>query len=71
MPASTTVELPSNISELKSRDPQAALKVQLEFRETILNLLAKDYCVTKFEIDRHHEKVLYHLEPFNEHLVAL
>ena len=71
MPSSTAVELPSNISELKSRDPQAALKVQLEFRETILNLLAKDYCVTKFEIDRHHEKVLYHLEPFNEHLLAL
>ena len=69
IPLSATVELPSNIRELKLKDPQTAFKLQLEFREKILNLLDKDYCVTKFEVDPDCQKVRYYLQPFNEHLL--
>jgi predicted GNAT superfamily acetyltransferase len=64
-----TVELPSNMNQLKSVDSETSLKLQLEFRQQMLNLLERDYCVTKFEVDRGNQRARYHLEPYDEKLV--
>jgi predicted GNAT superfamily acetyltransferase len=44
------VALPANIGEIKSRDRQAALKIQAEIREKFLRLLAAGFTVVGFEV---------------------
>jgi len=65
------VELPLNMSTLKSENSKLALQFQLDFRQRLLGLLDQDYCVTRFEIDQSLEKVRYCLEPFGEHILDL
>jgi predicted GNAT superfamily acetyltransferase len=63
---SISVDLPLSVGELKTKNPTAGLATLLKFRETMLDLLAKNYCVTRFEIDQNQQKAFYHLEIFNE-----
>jgi len=70
-PSHLPVELPLDIGQLKSNDSERALRIQLEFRQRLLNLLDQGYCVTRFEIDQSSQKACYWLEPFREQILDL
>jgi predicted GNAT superfamily acetyltransferase len=63
----TSVEIPLDIAELRLRNPERALKVQLEFRERIMPVLCQNYFVTGFEIDTIRKKARYNLKKLSEH----
>lgn len=63
----SSVEIPLDVAELRLKNPQRALKVQLEFREHIMPILRQNYFVTGFEIDTTQQKARYHLKKFSEH----
>lgn len=58
------VEIPLEIGQLKSSNPEVAVKLLQELRHQMVDLLAKNYCVTGFQIDRERAKAQYLLEPF-------
>ena len=66
----TSVEIPLNIAELRLRNPEQALKVQLEFRECLMQILHQNYSVTGFEIDTTQQKARYKLNKFSEHVLS-
>lgn len=45
-------EIPLDIGQLKSSDPKAASKVLQELGHQMVDLFAKNYCVSGFQIDR-------------------
>ena len=57
-----SLELPLQFKELRREDPAAALEVQLDFREKILNLLRRNLCVTGFELDPVKQRARYYLQ---------
>ena len=57
------VELPLEIEELKSRDVMAAIQVQMEIRQRILDFFDKQLCITGFEVDQTQKKARYLFTP--------
>jgi predicted GNAT superfamily acetyltransferase len=55
-------EIPLNIGELRSAEPDVALGIQLQLREQMLELMHRKFCVTGFEIspDTQTARYLFH-----------
>ncbi len=62
------VEFPLEIEELKSRDLTAAIQVQLEVRERILECFSKQLSITSFEVDRTQRKARYLFTPLEQEI---
>ncbi len=62
IPCESNVELPLNFRELRLNHSPAALQIQLEFREKMLNLFRENYCVTGFEANAAWQKARYYLQ---------
>lgn len=66
-----SVEMPLDAGKLRSEDPESALKLQLDVRQQLLNLMAEGYCVTRFEIDPTRRKARYSLESYSNQILGL
>ncbi len=63
VPAMQTVDLPLEISELKSSDPAAALEVQLRLREQLVRFLKEGSYILGHEIDPKQQVARFLLGP--------
>jgi len=65
----TVVELPADIGQIKLQKQPTAAVIQNDFKNQIILLLEKDYCVTAFSKSSDQSKVFYYLEPFNQKIL--
>lgn len=63
------VELPGDISQIRVKDQSKAAVIQNDFKNQIILLLEKGYCVTAFSKFSDQAKVFYYLELFDQKIL--
>ncbi|MCI0418256.1 MAG: GNAT family N-acetyltransferase [Acidobacteria bacterium] len=61
-----SLEVPLNIQELKSAQPEAAAKIQLGLRERMMDLFERNFFISRFAIDTASQKATYLLESLEQ-----
>lgn len=65
----TVVELPEDIGQIKVQNQSKAAVIQKNFKNQIIRLLEKGFCVTAFAQSSKQSKVCYQLEPFDQKIL--
>ena len=71
IPPATCIELPATFNDLKMKEPDNALSVQLEFRQKMLAFFDRGLCVTGFSLKRSSPQAQYHLQPEDPEIIDI